>query len=71
MGSFQRRGYFPSRPANAASLAGLAAARLALYGSAPAMKPDEALAERERYRVEVDADTRRQGQLLLASKANP
>lgn len=52
-------------PANQASRNGVLQAMRALYSSEPGLEGDAALAEQERLRVEAEAATRRQGELLL------
>jgi hypothetical protein len=56
------------KPANAASRRGVLAAIAAIDTEAPPMTPDEALAERERFRRESEAPQRRQGELGLVLK---
>ncbi|HDS1834363.1 TPA: hypothetical protein QEM98_000448 [Stenotrophomonas maltophilia] len=59
------------KPANAASMRGIAAALAVLYDtSGPAMTTEEALAERERFRREAEASQRRQGELALVLKVS-
>lgn len=58
----------PKRPANAASTRGLVAALAALHGPHTPISSDDAIAERERHRIEVEARAARQGEFVLAPK---
>lgn len=56
------------KPAKATFDAGLCAALAALYGDQQALSCEDLMAERERLRLDAEAEQRRQGELPLPSK---